>query len=88
MNISNTVLYTGITSNLVGRVYQHKQKLTEGFTKRYNIDKLVYFEVFEDPEIAIKREKTIKNMVRRKKLALITKHNPTFKDFYTEILSG
>ena len=56
----DTVLYTGVTNNLIKRVYEHKEKLVKGFTKRYNITKLVYYEVFEDIEDAILREKQIK----------------------------
>ena len=87
-NKSNSVLYTGITDNLIKRIYQHKNKLVDGFTKKYNIDKLVYYETLEDPQNAIKREKGIKNLLRRKKIELIKGMNPTFKDLYEEILSG
>ena len=59
-NKSNTVLYTGVTGDLKGRVYQHRNKLVEGFTKKYNLQKLVYYQVFGDPEKAILREKQIK----------------------------
>ena len=85
-NYTNTVLYVGITNNLPRRVYEHKEKLEEGFTLKYNLNKLVYFEVFENPEAAIKREKTIKNLVRRKKIALIEKENPDWKDLYSSIV--
>jgi len=67
----NSVLYTGMTNNLRQRVYQHKQKLVEGFTKKYNVTKLVYFKVFDDVASAIKREKQIKAGPRRKKEQLI-----------------
>jgi len=67
----NSVLYTGMTNNLKERVYQHKQKLLEGFTEKYNVTKLVYFEVFDDVANAIKREKQIKAGPRRKKEQLI-----------------
>ena len=70
-NKRNSVLYTGMTNNLKERVYQHKQKLVEGFTKKYNVTKLVYFEVFDDVASAIKREKQIKAGPRRKKEKLI-----------------
>ena len=66
-NKNNTVLYTGITSSLRRRVYQHKQKLVDGFTKRYNVVKLVYCEVFSDCMSAIRREKQVKAGPRRKK---------------------
>lgn len=85
-NYTNTVLYTGITNNLVRRVYEHKEKIEEGFTQKYNVNKLVYFEVFETPEAAIKREKAIKNLVRRKKIALIEKDNPSWKDLFSNIV--
>lgn len=87
-NKSDSVLYTGVTDNLIKRVYQHKNKLVDGFTKKYHIDKLVYYETLEDPQNAIKREKGIKNLLRRKKIELIKSMNPTFKDLYEEILSG
>ena len=79
-NYANTVLYTGVTSNLKKRVYEHKQKLVKSFTKRYNLWKLIYYEVYDDVKIAIKREKQIKNLVRRKKLVLIKAMNPDFKE--------
>lgn len=86
-NKLNTVLYIGITSNLIKRVYEHKNKSVDGFTKKYHVDKLVYYEIFDDPENAIRREKTIKNLLRRKKFELIQNANPVFKDLYLEILS-
>ncbi|NVM25158.1 MAG: GIY-YIG nuclease family protein, partial [Desulfobacterales bacterium] len=67
-NKHNTVLYTGVTNNLKKRVYEHKEKLVEGFTEKYNITKLVYYEVFEDPGNAISREKQIKAGSRQKKI--------------------
>ena len=81
----NTVLYVGVTSNLKKRVWEHKQKLVEGFTKRYNIEKLVYYEYFESIELAIQREKQLKAGSRQKKLDLILKVNPEFKDLYSEL---
>lgn len=86
-NIRNTVLYVGVTNDLVRRVYEHKSKLVEGFTKKYNIIKLVYYEIFKDPKNAITREKTIKNLLRIKKVALINSVNPKWNDLYEEILS-
>ena len=70
-NPRNTVLYTGVTSNLQRRCYEHKQKLVESFTKKYNVTKLVYYEVCRDPETAIRREKQIKAGSREKKLLLV-----------------
>jgi|SRR3989304_6516371 len=87
-NKNNNVLYTGFTGGLIRRIYQHKHKVHFGFTNKYNINKLVYYEVFEDPNMAIKREKTIKNLLRRKKIELIRSFNPSFKDMCKEILSG
>lgn len=88
MNKGNTVIYTGVTSNLVKRVYEHRQKLADGFTKKYNVNKLVYYEVLEDITNAIIREKQIKGGSRAKKLKLIEALNPNFIDLYNEIASG
>lgn len=85
-NFKNTVLYTGVTNDLVRRVYEHKQKMVAGFTQKYNVDKLVYFEILQDPENAIKREKTIKNLLRSKKIDLIKIKNPEFTDLYSQIV--
>ncbi|MBT9138672.1 MAG: hypothetical protein DDT31_01246 [Syntrophomonadaceae bacterium] len=87
-NKRNTVLYTGITGDLIKRVYEHKQKIAEGFTKKYNIDKLVYYAVFDDPENAITREKQIKAGPRKNKIQLIEGMNPGWKDLYGEIATG
>jgi len=81
----NGTLYIGVTSNLIQRVYQHKKKLIDGFTKKYSIDKLVYFEVHENSNSAIIREKQMKKWRREWKLKLIEKMNPTWKDLYEEI---
>jgi putative endonuclease len=81
-NHSDQVLYTGVTSDLVKRVYEHKEKIVEGFTKKYNIDKLVYYEVFDDIESAIEREKQIKAGPRKKKIDLIESMNPAYQDLY------
>ena len=81
----NGTLYVGVTSDLVKRVWEHKNKLVEGFTKKYGVDKLVYYEQFQDVESAIKREKRLKNYNRRWKLGLIEKLNPEWKDLYEEI---
>jgi len=84
-NKNNTVLYTGITGNLVRRVYEHKEKLIEGFTKRYNLTKLVYYEVYHDPKDAILREKQIKAGSRQKKISLVNEMNNEWKDLYYEL---
>ena len=87
-NKTNTVLDTGVTSDLVKRAYQHKNKQVSGFTAKYNINKLVYFEVFSDITEAIRREKQIKGGSRHDKVNLIIKNNPNFKDLFDEIASG
>lgn len=79
-NSTNKVLYAGITSNLQKRIWEHKNHVVSGFTDKYNVNKLVYYEVFENPESAIKREKLIKNLVRRKKIELVEKDNPDYLD--------
>lgn len=84
-NKINTVIYTGVTSDLKKRVYEHKEKIIEGFTKKYNVNKLVYYEVFGDIENAILREKQIKGGSRKKKIDLIKSMNPEFKDLYDEL---
>ncbi len=80
----NGTLYIGVTDNLLRRVYEHKHKLTEGFTKSYNVDKLVYFEETNDISIAIKREKQLKKWNRKWKLKLIEEMNPKWLDLYFE----
>ena len=84
-NEHHSVIYTGITSDLKKRVYEHKEKLVAGFTAKYNIVKLVYYEVFADPENAILREKQIKGGSRRKKIDLINRANKEWRDLYDEI---
>ena len=84
-NSLNTVLYVGVTNDLVKRVYAHKEKLVEGFTKKYNITKLVYYEIFEDIENAILREKQIKAGSRQKKIDLIDQKNRHWRDLYSEL---
>ncbi len=79
-NIKNTVLYTGVTVNLYGRMWQHKNKIIKGFTNKYNIDKLVFYETFSNPKDAIVAEKKIKGWTRKKKIDLIKKDNPDFND--------
>ncbi len=85
-NTNNTVLYTGVTSNLVKRVYEHKNKEVQGFTEKYNLHKLIYYEIFEDMINAITREKKIKGWLRSKKVSLIEKVNPNWDDLYTSII--
>ena len=86
-NKYNTVLYTGLSNNIVRRVYIHKNKLAvKGFTTRYNVNKLVYYEVLQDPKNMIKREKAIKNLKRDKKIELINKKNPEWRDLYENLL--
>lgn len=85
-NKTNTVLYIGMTINLVKSVYEHKNHVVKVFTDKYNTDKLVYFEVLSSAEDAIIREKQIKNWHRDWKLNKIKKTNPQFKDIYKEIL--
>ncbi len=79
-NKRHTVLYVGVTYDLIRRVYEHKGKLIDGFTKKYNIDQLVYFESTEDPSVAIAREKQLKHWRREWKLKLIRANNPSFLD--------
>jgi len=81
----NGTLYTGVTSDLPKRIYQHKQKLVKGFTSKYGVDKLGYYEVFESIDEAITREKQIKGGSRMKKIALIEKANPNWRDLYDEL---
>ena len=84
-NKYNTVLYTGITNNLKRGIYKHKEKLVAGFTNKYNVTKLVYYEAFDDPENAISREKHIKAGSRQKKIQLITSMNRGWRDLYKGI---
>ena len=84
-NKGNTVLYTGVTNDLKRRAYEHREKLTSGFTSKYRVNKLVYYEVFGDPENAICREKQIKGGSRQRKVGLISRMNPEWRDLYDEI---
>jgi len=77
-------LYTGVTNNLSRRLYEHKNKLIDGFTKKYNIDKLVYYEIYNTPDEAIAREKQIKGWLRKKKVALIESMNKEWMDLSDE----
>lgn len=87
-NKRNGTLYTGVTSNLLHRVWQHREGLVEGFTKRYGCKMLVWFEVVLTMETAIQREKQIKAGSRSKKLQLIEGSNPQWKDLFSEIAQG
>ncbi len=84
-NRNNTVVYTGVTNGLRRRVYEHKEKLGSSFTKRYNVTKIVYYEVFQDALSAIAREKQIKAGSRIKKIELINSMNKDWKDLYDEL---
>lgn len=80
-NKTDSVMYVGVTNDLERRIYEHKSRLIDGFTKRYHVDKLVYFEEYSDANNAISREKQIKGYSRSKKNELVKKQNPDFKDF-------
>ena len=80
------VLYIGVTNDLIRRVYEHKSKLVAGFTQKYNVDRLVYYEVFGDIVAAIEREKQIKGWTRKKKQNLINALNPEWSDLYRSLL--
>ena len=84
-NQNNTVLYTGVTSDLKKRVWQHREKLVDGFTKRYNVVKLVYYEACPDMQSAIAREKQLKGGSRQKKLDLVNSLNPEWQDLWGEM---
>ena len=81
----NSIFYVGVTNNLVRRVYEHKMGLVEGFTKKYNIKSLVYYEQFEDIYLAIAREKLIKKWKRRYKIHAIESINPEWRDLYYDL---
>lgn len=84
-NRENGTLYTGVTSDLIKRIWQHKAKLVDGFSRRYNLDRLVYMEVTESIISAIAREKQIKAGSRAKKIALIESMNPSWQDLYPQL---
>ena len=84
MTNRSRTLYTGVTNNLMRRVYEHKNKLIDGFTKKYNITKLDYYELTSEITSAIAREKQIKGWLRKKKIALIESANPHWKDLSEE----
>ncbi|MEW5800421.1 MAG: GIY-YIG nuclease family protein, partial [Bacteroidota bacterium] len=85
-NFTKNVLYTGVTSDLIGRIEEHKSKKFDGFTKRYNATFLVYYEIFSDIRDAIAREKQIKAGSRKKKMELVNSTNPGWIDLYNELL--
>ncbi|MEQ9112083.1 MAG: GIY-YIG nuclease family protein [Rhodospirillaceae bacterium] len=84
----NGTLYTGVTSDLVRRVWEHKHGVVGGFTKKYGVKMLVYFEISDNAESAIQREKTIKRWNRKWKIDAIEKENPHWRDLYDEILAS
>jgi putative endonuclease len=81
----NSTFYVGVTSDLQKRIWQHKNEIDEGFTKKYNIKNLVYYEVFADPENAIKREKRLKKWSRGSKMRAVEEMNPEWDDLYDSI---
>jgi len=81
----NGTLYIGVTNDLVRRIYEHKQKLVDGFTKKYNVERLVCYEEYADVRDAITREKQLKKWNRKWKLDLIEKSNPQWNDLYSEL---
>lgn len=85
-NAHRTVLYVGVTNDLLRRVTEHREQRVEGFTKRYNVTRLVCFESFPDASTAIEREKQLKAGSRKKKLALIEEQNPAWTDLYPTLL--
>ncbi len=84
-NLTRTVLYTGVTSDLRKRVFEHKEKLIPGFTGRYNVNRLVFYEMTPDVKSAIAREKQIKGGSRAKKIFLVSTMNPDWEDLYTKL---
>jgi len=84
-NKNNSTLYIGVTNNLTRRIYEHKEKLAPGFSADYQLCKLVYYELFPGITQAIEREKILKNWHRDWKIRLITRHNPAWKDLYTDV---
>ena len=83
-NCNNKVMYVGVTNDLQRRLYEHKNKLVQGFTEKYNVDKLVYFEETDDVNSALAREKEIKKWRREKKNQLVNRINPTWKELSLE----
>jgi putative endonuclease len=85
-NANDTVLYTGVTNDLIRRIFEHKNKLVEGFTSRYNINKLLYYESASEIESAIAREKQIKKYGRKKKMDLIFSMNKNLNDLFDQLI--
>lgn len=86
-NKHNGTLFIGVTNNLVRRLHEHKEGLVEGFSKTHNVKRLVWFETYSSIESAIQREKNLKHWVRQRKIELIEKDNPDWRDLYNEIIS-
>jgi putative endonuclease len=84
-NKRNGTFYTGVTNNLAKRIFEHKEKMVDGFTKKYDLSKLVYYEIYDDVRNAIDREKMIKKWRRKIKLEAIEKMNPDWRDLYFEL---
>ncbi|TLU65046.1 GIY-YIG nuclease family protein [Thalassotalea litorea] len=85
-NQTNSILYIGVTSNLPSRIYQHREKLIAGFSLKYHLNKLVYFEIYDDMPNAIAREKQLKKWLRAWKNELINKENPDWQDLYPTVV--
>ena len=85
-NYEQTTLYVGVTNNLINRTFIHKEKFNKGFSQKYNLTKLVYYEVFSDITLAIAREKQLKGGSRQRKIDLIDKFNPNWDDLYAKII--
>ena len=85
-NFEETTFYIGVTSNLQKRIWEHKNKVVEGFTEKYNVDRLVYYEQTEDVETALNREKQLKRWHRQLKINLIKEFNPEMKDLFESIV--
>ena len=85
-NKFDTVYYTGVTNDIIRRAYEHKNKLNDGFTKKYNINVLVYYEIYDSSMIAIEREKKIKKWNKNKKKSVILEFNPEYKDLWEDIV--
>lgn len=85
-NKPNGTIYIGVTNDLIRRVYEHKNKEIKGFTSQYNLDRLVYYEIYENEIAAIQREKNLKHYIRKWKIDIINKFNPEWKDLYQEII--